>query len=172
MVYEVIEDKRYNNPETGVMADRKIKFTGQKTKTNYPESIRRVVFYDKDGNSTFVFYTNDFGMSAKNVVLGYKHRWRIELFWKWLKQHLHVKEFFGTTENAVKIQLYVAIITYCLVAIAEKKMKLDMDLYEMLRILSISLLERDNIRDLLTAQPQKEKLQSVTQLSLNFFSGH
>jgi hypothetical protein len=108
-------------------------------------------------------------MSAENVALGYKYRWRIELFWKWLKQHLHVKEFFGTTENAVKIQLYVAIITYCLVAIAEKRMKIDMDMYDMLRILSISLLERDNIRDMLIAMPQEEKLQNVTQLSLNFF---
>jgi len=104
-----------------------------------------------------------------NVALGYKYRWRIELFWKWLKQHLHVKEFFGTTENAVKIQLYVDIITYCLVAIAEKRMEIDMDMYDMLRILSISLLERDNIRDLLIAMPKEEKLQNVTQLSLNFF---
>ena len=169
MVYEIIEDKHYNNPETGVMADQKIKFTGKKTKKNYPDTIRRVVFYDKEGNRTFVFYTNNFDMSAENVALGYKYRWRIELFWKWLKQHLHVKEFFGTTENAVKIQLYVAIITYCLVAIAEKRMEIDMDMYDMLRILSISLLERDNIRDLLIAMPQEEKLQNVTQLSLNFF---
>jgi hypothetical protein len=156
MVYEVIEDKHCNNPETGVMADQKIKFTGKKTKKNYPDPIRRVVFYDKESNRTFVFYTNNFDMSAENVALGYKYRWRIELFWKWLKQHLHVKEFFGTTENAVKIQLYVAIITYCLVAIAEKRMKIDMDMYDMLRILSISLLERDNIRDMLIAMPQEE----------------
>lgn len=79
-----------------------------------------------------------------------------------------MKEFFGTTENAVKIQLYVAIITYCLVAIAEKRRKIDMDMYDMLRILSISLLGRDNIRDMLIAMPQEEKLQNVTQLSLIF----
>ena len=172
IVYEVIEDRYYNNPETGVMADQKIKFTGKKTKKNYPDPIRRVIFYDKGGNRTFVFYTNNFDMSAENVALGYKYRWRIELFWKRLKQHLHVKEFFVTTENAVKIQLYVDIITYCLVAIAEKRMEIDIDMYDMLRILSISLLERDNIRDLLIAMPKEEKLQNVTQLSLNFFSGH
>ena len=108
-------------------------------------------------------------LSAEEVALTYKYRWRVELFFKWIKQHLHVKEFYGTTENAVKIRLYCTIITYCLIAIIERRMKLDMDIYEMSRILSISLLERMPLRDLLVPEKAKENLQSVTQLSLNFF---
>lgn len=169
MTFEVIEDKHHNTPGTGVMADQTIKFTGAGTKKRYPDAIRRIVFYDTEDNRTFVFYTNNMALSAEEVALTYKYRWRVELFFKWIKQHLHVKEFYGTTENAVKIQPYCAIITYCLIAIIERRMKLDMDIYEMSRILSISLLERMPIRDLLVPEKAKENLQSVTQLSLNFF---
>lgn len=169
MVYEVVDDKNYNNPKTGVMADQLIKFSGAVTKKNYPDIIRRIVFYDAEGNRTFVFYTNNMSLSAEDIALAYKYRWRVELFFKWIKQHLHVKEFYGTTENAVKIQLYSAIIAYCLVAIVERKMKLDMDIYEMLRILSISLLERMPLRELLTEEEPIPDLQSVRQLSIKFF---
>ena len=172
MVYEVVEDKNYNNPQTGVMADQLINFTGTVTKKNYSEVIRRIVFYDADGNRTFVFYTHNMILTAEDIALAYKYRWRVELFFKWVKQHLHVKEFYGTTENAVKIQLYSAISAYCLVAIVERKMKLDMDIYEMLRILSISLLERMPLRELLAAEKPRPDVQSVRQLSINFFSGH
>ena len=169
MTFEVIEDKHHNNPGTGVMADQTIKFTGAGTKKRYPDAIRRIVFYDTEDNRTFVFYTNDMALSAEEIALAYKYRWRVELFFKWIKQHLHVKEFYGTTENAVKIQLYCAIITYCLIVIIERRMKLDMDIYEMSRILSISLLERMPLRDLLVPEKAKENLQSATLLSLNFF---
>ena len=84
---------------------------------NNSEIMRRIVFYDADGNRTFVFYTNNVILSAEDIALAYKYRWHVELFFKWVKQHLHVKEFYGTTENAVKIQLYSAISAYCLVAI-------------------------------------------------------
>ncbi len=168
-VYEIVEDKDYNNPETGVMADQRIKFSGCKTKKQYPEVLRRIVFYDKDNNRIFVFYTNNMELSAENIALGYKYRWRVELFFKWMKQHLHVTEFYGTSENAVKIQLYSAIIAYCLVAIAERKMKLDMDVYEVLRILSISLFERMPLGDLLRYEEPEPNLQSERQLSLNLF---
>lgn len=107
-------------------------------------------------------------LSTEEIALTYKYRRCVELFFKWIKQHLHVKEFYGTTENAVKIQLYCAIITYCLIVIIERRMKLDMDIYEMSRILSISLLERMPLRDLLVPEKAKENLQSVTQLSLIF----
>ena len=117
MVYEVVEDKKYNNPQTVVMADQLIKFTGTVSKKNYSEIMRRIVFYDADGNRTFVFYTNNMILSAEDIALAYKYRLRVELFFKWVKQHLHVKEFYGTTKNAVKIQLYSAISAYCLVAI-------------------------------------------------------
>lgn len=90
------------------------------------------------------------------------------MFFKWMKQHLHVKEFYGTTENAVKIQLYSAIIAYCLVAIVERKMKLNMEMYDLLRILSVSLLDRTPLVDLLGNSKPAEKLQTVRELSLKF----
>ena len=150
MVFKVVEDKSYNNPETGVMADQIIRFTGNKTRKNYPEVLRRVVFYDKEGNRTFVFYTNNTEIMAEEVALLYKFRWRCELFFKWLKQHLRVKEFYGTSENAVKIQIYAAIIAYCLVAIIQSELKLEMDTYDVLRILNVSLFVKMPLTDLLT----------------------
>ena len=156
MVFKVVEDKAYNNPATGVMADQMIMFTGYKTQKSYPEVLRRVTFYDKEGNRTFVFYTNNFDITAEEVALLYKFRWRCELFFKWLKQHLRVKEFYGTSENAVKIQIYAAIIAYCLVAIVQRDMKLDMDTYDVLRILNVSLLARMPLVDLLTQASMAE----------------
>ncbi len=169
MVYDIVEDKLYNNPQTGIMAGQMIVFRGHKTKKQYATPMRRIVFYDKEGNRTFVFYTNNLILYAENIALAYKYRWRVELFFKWIKQHLHVKEFYGTSENAVKIQLYSAIIAYCLVAIVERKMKLEMEMYDLLRILSVSLLDRSPLRDLLGKRQAKEKLQTVRELSLNLF---
>lgn len=129
MKYIIETDKDYNNPTTGVMSDQIIRFSGMKTKKHYPDTIRRVVYYDKDGNRTFVFYTNAFSLTAEMVALLYKYRWRVELFFKWMKQHLRIKEFYGTSENAVKIQIYCAIIAYCLVAIVESELKLGLSTY-------------------------------------------
>lgn len=157
MVYEVVEDKDYNNPATGVMADQTIRFKGHKTKKQYPHNIRRVIFYDKDGNRTFVFYTNNFDISAEDVALLYKYRWRVELFFKWLKQHLRIKEFYGTSENAVKIQIYAAIISYCLVVIVQQSMKLELQTYDVLRILSTSLLTKMPLCDLFAKQEEEDK---------------
>lgn len=169
MVFKVVEDKSYNNPDTGVMADQVIKFTGSKTRKNYPEELRRVVFYDKEGNRTFVFYTNNIEITAEEVALLYKFRWRCELFFKWLKQHLRVKEFYGTSENAVKIQIYAAIIAYCLVAIIQSEMKLKMDTYDVLRILNVSLLTRMPLIDLLTEANKAEvDDERYVQLTLEF----
>lgn len=169
MSFNVVQDKSYNNPDTGIMADQIIRFTGNKTKNNYPEELRRVVFYDKEGNRTFVFYTNNTDITAEEVALLYKYRWRCELFFKWLKQHLRVKEFYGTSENAVKIQIYAAIIAYCLVAIVQSEMNLKMDTFDVLRILNISLLMRMPLADLLReVNIAKEDNKSHIQLSLDF----
>ena len=170
MKYEVVKDEQYNNPSTGIMADQRVKLTGKKTKKQYPDEMRRIVFYDKDSNRTFVFYTNNKDLTSEKVALLYKYRWRVELFFKWIKQHLHVKEFFGTSENAVKIQLYCAIIAYCLVAIVERELDIKMSTYEIIRLLSVSLLIKMPLRELLdNYQSDESNLQSVTQLSLNFF---
>lgn len=149
ILYKVLEDKHCSNPDTGVMADQIIVFTGSKTKKQYPRELRRVVFYDSENNRTLVLYTNNFEVSAEQIALLYKYRWRVELFFKWMKQHLRIKEFYGTSENAVQIQIYSALTAYCLVAIVEHEMQLDMDTYDVLRILSTSLLTRMPLRDLL-----------------------
>ena len=149
VLYKVLEDKHCSNRDTGVMADQIIVFTGSKTKKQYPRELRRVVFYDSEHNRTLIFYTNNFEVSAEQIALLYKYRWRVELFFKWMKQHLRIKEFYGTSENAVQIQIYAALTAYCLVAIVEHEMQLDMDTYDVLRILSTSLLARMPLRDLL-----------------------
>ena len=169
MLFEVVLDKNYNNPETGVMADQIIKFKGHRTKKQYPKELRRIVFYDKEGNRTFVFYTNNFNITAEQVALLYKYRWRVELFFKWLKQHLRVKEFYGTTENAVKIQIYAAITAYCLVVIVQEELKLEMDTYDVLRILNTSLLTKMPLIDLLDSRASLEvEDEKYVQLELKF----
>jgi len=169
MVFKVVNDREYNTPETGIMADQIIAFTGDKTKKNYPEELRRVVYYDKEGNRTFVFYTNNVDITAEEVALLYKYRWRVELFFKWMKQHLRIKEFYGTSENAVQIQIYAAITAYCLVAIVQQEYKLEMDTYDVLRILNVSLLTRMPLVDLL-AEAEKAEVEDgrYHQLTLEF----
>ena len=169
MLYEVVQDRNYNNPSTGVMADQIIRFKGHKTKRQYPRQLRRIVFYDKDGNRTFVFYTNNFEITAEQVALLYKYRWRVELFFKWLKQHLRIKEFYGTTENAVKIQIYAAITAYCLVVVVQEELKLEMDTYDVLRILNTSLLTKMPLIDLLNSKATLEEGdEKYVQLEINF----
>lgn len=169
ILFDAVRDKDYNNSETGVMADQIIKFKGYKPKKNYPKELRRVVFYDKVGNRTFVFYTNNFDITAEQVALLYKYRWRVELFFKWLKQHLRIKEFYGTTENAVKIQIYAAIAAYCLVVIVQEEMKLEMDTYDVLRILNSSLLTKMPLIDLLNSKNSLEQEDNrCVQLELKF----
>lgn len=167
--YAIEYDSNYNNPETGIMADQHISFKGIKTQKQYPEAIRRVVFYDKITNKTFVFYTNNTEITAEEVALLYKYRWRVELFYKWLKQHLKIKQFYGTTENAVRIQIYCAIISYCLIAIIEHDLKLERDTYDVLRILSISLLDKTDVVKLFKNENDSNTYQNDRQLNLNFF---
>ncbi|MEZ5198619.1 MAG: transposase [Bacteroidales bacterium] len=103
---------------------------------------RRVKFYDEETKRTFVFLTNNIELSAEQIALLYKNRWQVELFFKWIKQHLKIKSFWGTSENAVRIQIYTAIITYCLVAIVGHDLKIDRSTYEILQIIGISLLDK------------------------------
>lgn len=163
MVYEVTNDRDYNNPTTGIMSDQNIRFTGSKTKKQYPDELRRIVFYDKDDNRTFVFYTNNMEVKAEDIALLYKYRWSVELFFKWMKQHLRLKEFYGTTENAVKIQIYAAIIAYCLVATVEKEIAIEMTTYDVLRVLSTSLLVKMPLNELLIASDTELKEEKKTE---------
>jgi hypothetical protein len=169
MLYQIETDRNYCNKETGIMADQIIKLAGQETCKTYPKQLRRVVFYDLTTNRTFVYYTNNLEISAENVALLYKYRWRVELFYKWMKQHLCIKSFWGTTEDAVKTQIYIALITYCLVAIVEHELKLKRSTYDVLRILSISLLDKTPLKELFEKTTPDEMFQNDRQLNLIFF---
>lgn len=168
MQYSVVKDLEYSNPDTGVLADQVILFTGTNPKKQYTKPLRRVVYYDKEGKRTFVFYTNNFRITAETVALLYKYRWRVELLFKFLKQHLHIKEFFGTTENAVRIQIYSAIIAYCLVAILERELNLDRDIYDVLRVLELSMFDKSPIVELFKKSNTQTSAEDAIQLSLEF----
>ncbi len=115
---------------TGVLCDQIGKLKGFYVSKEYPVKLRRVKFYDKETKRTFVFLTNNFQVTSDQVALLYKNRWQIELFFKWIKQHLKIKSFGETSENAVRIQIYSAIITYCLVAIVGNELKIERSTYE------------------------------------------
>ena len=131
-----------------ILSDTTILFTGYVPSRNYPQQLRLVKYYDEEQKREFVFLTNAMDISALQVAELYKNRWKVELFFKWLKQHLKIKKFWGTTENAVRIQIYAAMCAYCLVAIVQHDMKLNRSTYEVLQILSISLTDKTHLKDL------------------------
>lgn len=158
------------NERNGVMSDQIGKLTGFYISKYYPDDIRKVVYYDKETNRTFVYLTNNMAITSEQVALLYKNRWQVELFFKWIKQHLKIKSFWGTTENAVRIQIYCAIITYCLVAIVENDLVLNRPTYEVLQILGISLLDNSAIGELFfDAENNDVKELPSDQLTINFF---
>ncbi|MCP4393922.1 MAG: IS4 family transposase [Alphaproteobacteria bacterium] len=155
---------------TGVQTDQIGKLTGVYVSKYYPEKLRKVKYYDSEMNRTFVFLTNNMSLSAQDIALLYKNRWQVELFFKWIKQHLKVKTFWGNSENAVRIQIYTAIITYCLVAIIGYELKLDRSTYEILQILGISLLDKTPVKELFTNIDYNDvKELDYNQLSLSLF---
>ncbi len=135
---------------TGVKCDQIGKLTGYKSKKAYPDKLRRIRFFDEEHQKDLVFLTNNINLKATEIAYLYKKRWEVEIFFKWMKQHLKIKSFWGTTMNAVKIQIYCAIIAYCLVAIVGSTLKVDRKIYEILQILSISLLDKASVREILT----------------------
>lgn len=144
----------YSQPvdkSTGVRADQTIMVTGFYTLKDYPEKLRRIRYFDSMTKKRLVFLTNNFDLPAITIAQLYKCRWQVELFFKWIKQHLRIKAFYGTTENAVKTQIWVAISVYVLVAIVKKRLKLDRSLYSILQILSVSLFEKTSILQVLSA---------------------
>jgi hypothetical protein len=140
--------RRYSHPvdkTTGLRCDQTITLKGFYAKKDYPEALRRVGFFDAEINKRFDFLTNNFVQPALTIADLYKCRWRVELFFKWIKQHLRIKAFYGTSENAVKTQVWIAISVYVLVAIIKKQLNLDMSLYTILQILSVTLFEKTPI---------------------------
>ena len=145
---------------TGVRCDQTVVLTGYYSKKDYPEKLRRIKYFDADKGRSFVFLTNQFTLPALTITELYRYRWRVEIFFKWIKQHLRIKKFFGTSENAVKTQIWIAISTYIIVAIMKKRMKIDLTLYTILQILSISLFEKRPIYQVLTESDYKTKITS------------
>jgi hypothetical protein len=136
---------------TGLRSDQTIVLCGPKTATLYAVPLRRITYVDPETTQRFVFLTNNFTLPALQIAQLYKCRWQVELFFKWIKQHLRIKAFYGTTENAVKTQIWIAISIYVLVAIVKKRLKLDRSLYSILQILSVSLFEKTPILQVLSA---------------------
>ena len=153
--------------ENGVMVDQIIELTGFYSKAKYPGTLRRVKFYDVEKKRTFIFLSNNMELTAEEVAKLYKYRWRIELFFKWIKQHLRVTEFWGRTMNAVKTQVYIAVVTYTLVAIIKARTKSQYSTYEILQILGISLLDKTQMDELLKRPVDQEiKEQLYNQLKM------
>lgn len=144
--YRIVKWKR--RLPKNILSDCEIELTGPKSSKLYPESIRMVRCWDEEESREFVYLTNASHISALMVAELYKNRWQVELFFKWLKQHLKIKKFWGTSENAVRIQVYAAIISYCLVAIMQHDLGLDRSTYEVLQIIGISLTDKTPLREL------------------------
>jgi len=142
---------------TGLRCDQVVKLTGFYQKKDYPEVIRRVKFFDAENEKSYVFLTNNFEIPAFTVSLLYKNRWKIELFFKWIKQHLKIKSFYGTSLNAVKTQIWISISVYVMIAIIKKTLKIEMSLYKILQILSVSVFEKLSILQLLTKHNYKNR---------------
>ena len=162
--------RRYSHPvdrSTGLICDQTITLTGFYSKAGYPEALRRIRFKTDEGK-TLVFLTNNFALPALTITELYRCRWQVELFFKWIKQHLRIKAFFGTSENAVKTQVWIAISVYVLVAIVRKRLALDASLYETLQILSLTLFETTPLDQLLTLTPP-DAISSNSPNQLNLF---
>jgi hypothetical protein len=143
--------RRYSHPHdraTGVRSDQTIVLTGPKTATLYPVALRRVAYYSSETGQRLVFLTNNFAVPALTVAGLYRYRWQVELFFKWIKQHLRIKRFLGTSENSVKTQIWSAVAVYVLVAIVKKRLGLEHELYTILQILSLTLFEKTPILSL------------------------
>ena len=166
MKYRVL-NRKTPAKEKGVLCDQTIVLTNPTTVKHYPESLRRIRYFDKETGNTLIFLTNNFKLSALTIAALYRNRWGIELFFKWIKQHLKIQTFWGHSENAVRTQVWIAIATYVLVIIVKKQLKLTPTLYEILQLISLSALDRTSIKKLcLSEDIQDVKEQDFNQLIL------
>ena len=157
----VLIQRRYSHPvdkATGVRSDHTVILTAIKSVKAYPDQLRRVSYLDVKTRKRFKFLTNNFMLPALTIAQIYKSRWQVELFFKWIKQHLRIKAFYGTSENAVKTQIWVAVSVYVLVAIVRKRLALEASLYQILQILSVTLFEKTPILQALQASDSQEDL--------------
>ena len=152
---------------TGLRCDQTISLTAPKACKDYPQHLRRIKFYDAEHDRHLVFLTNNFDLPALTITQLYRCRWQVELFFKWIKQHLRIKKFYGTTENAVKTQIWIAITIYVLVAIVKKRLNTEASLYTILQILSLTLFEKMPLDQLLkNTETQMQNYQDSNQLNL------
>lgn len=164
--YEIVSSTAVDK-STGILCDHKVKMTGQLGKVDYPEHIRRIKYRDPETNRPLVFYTNDFTLPALLIAKLYKQRWQVELFFKWIKQHLKIKQFYGTSENAVRTQLWIAVSVYCLLAIIKKELRADRELHEIQEILSASVFQKMPILQAFSrGQPKHDAGGNCNQLTL------
>ncbi|MDH8701418.1 hypothetical protein M2138_000760 [Dysgonomonadaceae bacterium PH5-43] len=169
MYYEILEEFNCSDKSNGVLRDLKIKLSGRWAAARYKQPLRIVYYYSEEKNRVFEFFTNNFEMTPDKIAHLYRCRWQIEIFFKWVKQHLKIKRFYGMSENAVKIQIYVAIITYCMIAIVEKDYKIEIPTFDLLRILGISLFERKNLKDFFSEEKEYKNCQNDSFQNLNLF---
>ena len=160
----------YSNPAdraTGIIYDQSVMLTGYRSSKDYPEMLRRVKFHDAETDRVLVFLTNNFSLPPLTIARLYRSRWQVELFFKWIKQNLRIKTFYGTSENAVKTQIWIAVSVYVLAAILKKRLNLQPSLYTILQALSISAFEITPINQLLTnAEYKMELIEKNNQLNL------
>lgn len=153
---------------TGVLCDQTVVLANKDAEESYPEKLRRIKYYDEENKKRLVFLTNNFSLGSKTIADLYKCRWQVELFFKWIKQHLRIKSFFGYSENAVKTQIWIAISTYVLVAIMKKRLALEQSLYTILQVISISLFEKVPIFQLFNESCYETKF-TTGHIQLNLF---
>jgi hypothetical protein len=163
-VYSMATDRA-----TGVIADQRIALDGRYTSQDYPIHLRRVRFRDPETEKTLVFLTNQTTLPALTICDLYKRRWQVELFFKWIKQHLRIKTFYGTSENAVKTQIWIAVSVYVLVAIVRKRLKLDVSLYTLMQVFSVTVFEKVSIKSLILQTSDSSGLNMVDN-QLNLFN--
>ena len=154
---------------TGIICDQTVLLTGVTSRKDYPEQLRRIRFKDSETGKTLVFLTNNFTLPAATICALYKARWQVELFFKWIKQHLRVKKFYGNSENAVKSQIWIAMSVYVLVAIVKKRLNLDASLYTLLQILSLTLFEKMPLQQAFAGNDY-ENTEGVPRNQLNLFA--
>jgi hypothetical protein len=168
--YEIIDGEDLLESPESILYGQTIRLTEQQTRKKYPSPLRCVGFYSIEHRRPFTYLTNNFKIKAKHIALLFKNRWQIELFFKWIKQHLHTKSFLGDTENAIRIQICTAITAYCLVAIVEHDLQLNRSTFDVLQILSMSLFNKMQIRELFERVETQKSIpcEGRIQLRLNF----
>ncbi len=167
LAFFILREKRntklrrlYSKPvdkTSGILFDQIVRPSGQDTAEFYPENLRRIKYHDRKTDKRLIFLTNNFALDAILIAKLYKYRWQVELFFKWIKQHLRIKRFFGHSENAVKTQIWIAISVYVLVAIIKKRLCLEQSLYEILQMFNIALFQKEQLIQMFTIKNSEEK---------------